>query len=119
YFTGTPASGSTVVANYDKSTNWSSSNFVNALIKTNPNLFTPAGTSSTTRRANALAAGLPRNFFRANPDVLGGANVTGYGGYTKYNSMQMELRRRLSDGFQLSANYTMGRAYGSNRYSFR
>lgn len=126
YFTGTPASGSTVVANYDKSTNWTSSNFVNALIKVNPNPFTPAGTSSTTgldgdatRRANALLAGLPRNFFRANPDVLGGANVTGYGGYTKYNSMQVELRRRLSDGFQVSANYTVGRAYSSNRYSFR
>lgn len=125
YFTGTAASGSTVVANYDKSTNWSSSNFVNALIKVNPNPFTPAGLSSTTgldgdatRRANALAAGLPRNFFRANPDV-NAANVTGYGGYTKYNSLQMELRRRLSDGFQLSANYTLGRAYSSNRFSFR
>jgi hypothetical protein len=126
YFTGTPSSGAGVVTNYDKSTNWTSSNFVNALIKTNPNPFTPAGTSSTTgldgdaaRRANALAAGLPRNFFRANPDVFGGANVTGHGGYTSYNSMQMELRRRLSDGIQVSANYTFGRAYSSNRYSFR
>ena len=56
----------------------------------NPNLFTPAGTSANTglngtagRRANAAAAGLPRNFFVANPDALGGANVTGNGGYTQ------------------------------------
>ncbi len=125
YFTGTNAAGAGTVANYDKSTNWTSSNFVNSLIKVNPNPFTPAGLSSTTgldgdatRRANALLAGLPRNFFRANPDVAS-ANVTGYGGYTKYNSLQVELRRRLSDGLQVSTNYTYGRAYSSNRYSFR
>ena len=124
YFSGIPAARATDATLYT-SANWASSNFVNALIKTNPSVFTPAGLNANTglegdatRKANAIAAGLPRNFFRANPDVAS-ANVTGYGGYTKYNSMQMELRRRLADGIQVSANYTFGRAYGSQRFSFR
>ena len=40
------------------------------------------------RRAvnNALNAGLPANFLVVNPDLLGGAEVTGNGGGTNYNS---------------------------------
>ena len=53
-----------------------------------------------TRRDNALDAGLPANFFVANPDLLGGAEVVGNGGYTRYNSLQLELRKRLSHGLQ-------------------
>ena len=82
---------------------WSSSNFINPLAIYNPNPFAAAPNNPTssssvsnqalegsaTRRANALAAGLPRNFFRANPDLLGGVGVTGNGGYTKYNSLQV------------------------------
>ncbi len=69
---------------------WTSTNFTTPLATYNPNPFTPAGTNSNTgldgdatRRANAARAGLPANFFRANPDLLGGANVTGNGGYTQ------------------------------------
>ena len=54
---------------------------------------TPASREIPTRQANAINAGLPANFFRANPDALGGANVTGNGGYTKYNAMQVEYVR--------------------------
>jgi hypothetical protein len=28
----------------------------------------------------------------ANPDMLGGANITGNGGFTTYDGMQVELR---------------------------
>ncbi len=62
---------------------------------------------------------MPRNFFYANPDALGGANVTGNGGYTKYNGLQLQFRRRLSGGLQMDANYAMGMAWESSRYSFR
>jgi hypothetical protein len=66
-----------------------------------------------------LAAGLPANFFRANPDLLGGANVTGNGGYTRYDSFQFELTKRLSRGFQAGGSYVYGNAYASSRYGFR
>ena len=128
FFTGTPIAQAGDVAAYSRtgSANFTSSNFINALAMFNPNPFTPAGTNSNTglagnpaRQQNAINAGLPVNFFRANPDALGGAAVTGNGGYTKYNSMQVEYVRRLSGGLQLNSNYTFGRGYGSSRYSFR
>ena len=82
---------------------WRSSSFINPLSAYNANIFTPAGTNSNSglagnpgRQANAIAAGLPANFFRANPDMLGGAIVTTNGGFTRYNSMQLQFRRRLS-----------------------
>jgi hypothetical protein len=108
------------------STNFTNSSFVNPLGAYNSNPFTPAGTNSTsglagdpTRQANSIAAGLPANFFRANPDMLGGANATGNRGFSKYNSMQLQYRRRLSDGLQFDANYAVGRGLESTHYSFR
>src|SRR5262249_27464897 len=102
------------------STSFTNSNFVNPLVLYGSNPFTPAGTNANaglsgdpTRRANALAAGLPANFFLANPDATGGANVTGFGGYTQYNSVQLQFRRRLSQGLQLDASYAFGKEFDS------
>jgi hypothetical protein len=75
--------------------------------------------SASSRRANALRAGLPSNFLVANPNYLGGAELVGNGGYTKYNSVQFELRKRLSAGLQFNTSYVFGKAYTSSRYSFR
>ena len=72
-----------------------------------------------TFRANALAAGLPANFFVANPDLLGGANLTTNNGRTNYNSLQVELRRRLSQGLQFQASYVFGNAMQSQFETFR
>jgi hypothetical protein len=66
-----------------------------------------------------VKAGLPANFFLANPDVLGGATVTSNGGYTRYDSFQLEARKRLSHGFQIDGSYVFGKAYTSSQYSFR
>ena len=41
------------------------------------------------RSATRCGAGLPANFFVANPDLLGGALITANGGYTRYNGMQL------------------------------
>jgi hypothetical protein len=100
---------------------FSSSTFVNPLATYNPN---PTGAataldSDATRRANALKAGLPANFLVVNPNYLGGADLIGNGGYTKYNSFQLELRKRLSSGLQFTSSYAFGKAYTSSRYSFR
>jgi hypothetical protein len=102
-----------------------SDDFINALSRFNPTPFTPAGTNSSTglrgsatRRANALNAGLPANFWIANPDVSN-ANVTGNGGFTNFNGLQMQFRRRMSGGLQYDVNYAYGKAYEGIRYSFR
>lgn len=125
YFSGVPTSQAGDPARY-ASALFANSNFVNPLNMNNPNPFTPASTNanaglygSPIRRANALAAGLPSNFFVANPDKLGGAIITGNGGKTHYNSMQLELRRRLSNGLQFNTSYVFGGMYESNRFSFR
>jgi hypothetical protein len=112
---------------------WTSSNFIDPLAAHDPNPYNVVPTSPTssstvsnralegsgTRRENAERAGLPRNFFRANPDLLGGVGVTGNGGYTKYNGLQLEFRKRLSQGLQVQSSYVFGNAYTSERYSFR
>ena len=105
---------------------WTDTNFTNPMAIFNPNPFTPAGTNANTgldgsaqRRANAIAAGLPRNFFRLNPDLLGGAQVFGNTGYSKYDSFQMDVNKRLSHGFLVQGNYVFGHAYDSSRYSLR
>ena len=107
-------------------TNWTSSTFQAFLAARNPNPFgmvTNADNTglmnNATRRQNALNAGLPANFFVANPDYLGGAEVVGNGGYTKYNSLQLELRKRLSHGFSFQSSYVLGKADISERYSLR
>ena len=105
---------------------WTSSNFINPLSKYDSNPFTPAGTNANTglagnptRQANSIRAGLPANFFRVNPDMLGGANATGNRGSSEYNAMQLQFRRRLTAGFQFDANYSYGRGTLSQHYSFR
>ena len=104
-----------------------SDDFLNALSRFGPNPFTPAGTNANTglrgsagRRTNALNAGLPANFWVANPDIgTQNANVTGNGGFTNFNGVQMQFRRRMSGGLQYDLNYSYGKAYEGVRYSFR
>jgi hypothetical protein len=59
-------------------------------------------------RANAAAAGLPVNFFQANPAVYqGNAYLETTAGNTRYNSLQVELRRRMSAGLLVAGSYSM------------
>ena len=120
YFNGVPASQAGDPARYTSS-DFASNTFLNTLAVYNPNPFAAADNldSSATRRTNATSAGLPANFLIVNPDMLGGANLTGNGGRTTYDGLHLELRRRMANGFQLQANYAYGLSYGSNRYSFR
>jgi hypothetical protein len=100
---------------------FANSTFINPLAIFNPLPFTAANAldADAGRRANALAAGLPANFLVANPNLLGGANITGNGGKSRYDSLQLELRRRLSNGLQFDSSYVYGVATASSRYSFR
>ncbi len=134
YLSGTPAAQASNVALYS-STNFASAVFVNALAANNPNLCCATTTANTafgtspsyafsldnnaTFRDNALRAGLPANFFLTNPGLRGGANFTGNGGYTRYDAMQLEVRRRLSQGLTVQANYQFAKSFESSRVSFR
>jgi len=88
-----------------------------------PYNFASAGTNGllgdATRRANAAAAGLPANFFVVNPGLLGGANVRTNRGFSHYDALQIELRRRMSQGLLMQASYAYGNTYTSDFYSIR
>jgi hypothetical protein len=102
-------------------TNWTSTTFVNPLARYNPapGTFATALDSTATLRQNGLTAGLPANFLVANPDYLGGAEVIGNGGGSRYHSFQFEVRKRLSSGLQVNGSYVYGRQYDLQSDSLR
>jgi hypothetical protein len=120
-----PAAQSGDASKYTGS-NWTNTTFLGFLARYQPN---PGGFASTnttnglignsTFRQNLLTAGFPANLFIANPDKVGGAFVRGNGGGTRYDSLQVELRRRLSNGLLIEGNYVLGKQQNRTRYSFR
>ena len=71
-----------------------------------------------TRRNNALAAGVPANFFVLNPAVSD-VTVTDSGAYSDYHALQLELRRRMSKNLSANVNYQYAREGGSAFLGFR
>ena len=120
YFSGLSGADATNPAKYTSSL-FANSTFVNTLATNNPTPYTFASNlhSDSTRRSNAVKAGLPTNFFLTNPDKRGGANFTGIGGHSYYDAGVIELRRRMSQGLLLQANYTYARGFGLNSPSLR
>ena len=95
------------------STNFTNTAFLARFSTVNPQMVNAASNLDTTaNRTNALNAGFPRNFFVLNPGVSG-VFVVADDNWTKYNSAQVEVRRRLSDGLLLSGSYTYGIRKGS------
>jgi hypothetical protein len=88
--------------------NWTNTTIVGRFASLNPNPGGSAGTDlqgTAANRTNALAAGIASNFFVMNPDT-GSVNVQESKRYTQYDALQIEMRRRLSQGLTLGANYT-------------
>ncbi|MEZ5355369.1 MAG: TonB-dependent receptor [Bryobacteraceae bacterium] len=69
-----------------------------------------AGELGTIYQTNGLNG--PVDFFR-NPNALG-ANVINSGGNSTYHALQMDVRRRLSDGVNIQGNYTFGKVLSDN-----
>jgi len=96
-------------------TNWTNTTIAGRLVAANPD---PQGAAQTdldgdaTRRANAMAAGLPANFFVLNP-AANNVNVYDSGAYSDYHALQLELRRRLSRGLQVNGSYQYALEGGS------
>ncbi|HUR21720.1 MAG TPA: hypothetical protein VMZ90_12970, partial [Vicinamibacterales bacterium] len=99
--------------------NWTNTTLTGRLAVYNPNVESAADDlyNDATRRANALAAGLPANFFAMNPQV-GNANIMRSTGGGRYHSMQVEYRRRLSKGLLVNASYTYQRTFNYVSESF-
>ena len=117
-------------SNYSSTnTNWTNTTFLGFLAEHQPDPygFLPAtGNNASARllgnatfRTNMIAAGLSPNFWQVNPDLIGGANTVGNGGYTEHRSLQLELRKRLSAGLQFQTSYVFGNTWGTSRYSLR
>jgi hypothetical protein len=109
-------------------TNWTNATFLGFLAARNPNPFGFASVNTTNGfvgsagfRANAAAAGLPVNFFLANPDVLAttGAGLVTNAGGTRADSVQVEFRKRLSRGLAFNTSYTWSDAFVAQRYGFQ
>ncbi len=124
FYTALPAGRAGDTAAYT-GTQWTNTTAIGFLAAMNPNPFGFASTNATnglignsTFRANAITAGLPANYFVANPDVQSANLTTNFGG-TRYNSMQLELRKRLTKGLQLGSSYAWGQAYYQQRFGFQ
>jgi Carboxypeptidase regulatory-like domain len=107
YLSGRSGADVTNPARYTAS-QYTNAAFYNRLSTFEPDVAAAAGALDTTAfRLNARAAGLPANFFVMNP-ATGGTFIVQDREGTRFNSLQVELRRRLSDGLLVSANYTYG-----------
>ena len=124
HFSGLPASQAGDPAKYTAS-QFRAASFYDSLSPYNPNISNITSTGSvglqyTGLRANMLKAGLPANFWVANPDVvLGGAFLEYNGGTTRYDGLQMELSQRMTKGLLLMGSYQFGRTYTWNRPTLR
>ena len=95
-------------------TTWTNTGITGDMIIVNPSPFNSAADldGDSGRRANALAAGIPANYFVVNPDVAGNS-VTDSGAFSDYHALQIDLRRRLSQGLSANVNYQYAREGGS------
>ena len=95
-------------------TTWTSTALTGDMIVVNPNPFNSAADldGDAARRAQALANGIPANYFVVNPAVNTN-NVTDSGAFSDYHALQIDLRRRLSQGLSANVNYQYALEGGS------
>ncbi len=99
-------------------TNFARSDFVTALERGTAGSAAQLLAFTTTFQNARVTAGLPANLFLVNPAVLGGGQNNPANGSTiqtnigssYYNALQVELRRRLSNGLLVQGSYTFARA---------
>ena len=90
------------------STNFTNQAFINRFSALRPQVTAALAAIDTAAfRTQALSAGLPRNLIVMNP-LVSGTFVVQDTNWTKYDSLQLELRRRFSRGLLVGANYTYG-----------
>ena len=93
--------------------NWTNTGIVGDLDPYDPDPFGVAGDLNDDFRTNMGAAGLPVNFWVLNP-MINAAEVTRSAAGSKYHALQIDMRRRMSRGLTLTANYTYAYRAGSS-----
>ena len=92
---------------------FSNAAFITAMGAQNGNVAgvaTTLATSNIYRASRELAAnGIPANFFVANPNALAARFLTN-DSMSNYHSLQVEVRKRFSDGLSFQADYTFSKA---------
>ena len=69
---------------------------------------------------NRQQAGLPDNFWIANPDdITGGSYITYNGGTAGYDGLQVEVNQIMSHGLSFMGSYQFGRTFTWNRPTLR
>jgi hypothetical protein len=89
------------------SSGYGSAGFINNLTNNNIGTMAYALANSPVYRTNR--ANLASNFFLANPNAAFARALTN-NAFSNYHSLQLEVRRRLSKGLQMQANYTFSKA---------
>jgi len=99
---------------------FSNTTLVNRLAINNPVPYTLASDiyNDATRRRNGTNAGMASNFFFVNPD-LDDVNMIRNGGYTRYNSVAVEFRKRMSRGLAMNSSYVFSKTMVGNFLSLR
>ena len=113
------ASAAAAVAAAGNGSNYirTNSSFFTFLANNNPGGLANAVNTTTfgTNQVGGLVphAGLPSNFFVANPQFLS-TYLTGNLGNSTYNSLQIQGTRRFSGGFSLQGSYVWSKALGED-----
>ena len=90
----------------------SNSTLANYVAQGQAGAFANSIAGNTAQMSRLVAAGYPANFFQVNPATGGSAvNLTTNQGGSSYNSMQVEVRRRLSHGLLVGASYAWSHAF--------
>src|SRR6185437_4531086 len=65
---------------------------------------------NATRMSNLTKAGFPINLFQVNPNNGGAANMMTNRNSSTFNSLQIEVRRRLAGGLQIQGSYAFSKS---------
>ncbi|MGH9937632.1 MAG: hypothetical protein ACREAM_15395, partial [Blastocatellia bacterium] len=98
---------STLFAGIAAGNGFGSTTFISNL--NNNNVGAMAFTLANSPTYRATRAALAPNFFLANPNAAFARALTN-NSFSTYHSLQLEVRRRMSKGLQLQANYTFSKA---------
>jgi hypothetical protein len=96
----------------------SDTNFATNLLRGEAGSLASAIAQNSTRLSNLVRAGYPENFFLVNPTVVnGGSYLVTNGGNSTYNALQVEVRRRLSNGLLAQSSYVWSKSLSNMQAS--
>ena len=109
-----------MTAAFAGTTGFTSTTFVTYLQQGTAGSFAQSLATSSSYTPNLTKGGLAANIFKANPDAFN-TYMLANGAFSSYNSLQVEVRRRMSAGLLLNINYVLSKGltnlYGDGQSS--